>query len=169
VSGSINATLSVMPNLTLIANAFGGDGGGRYLSTGLGPDFVINPPNASGAYTISSVSANAGLAGAEWDVTPMSKIYGYYGFTHYGQKFSQLANGTYVGYGYPGSANTNNKLIEEYTVGLAQTLWKHPTYGDLKLLIQGSYVDRKPWFVAAGTPSDAHLGMFYFDVRYDLP
>ena len=43
------------------------------------------------------------------------------------------------------------------------------SYGDLKLLGQFSYVQRTPWYVAPGTPANAHLGMLYFDLRYDLP
>jgi hypothetical protein len=169
VGGSINGSLAVLPNFLLIANAFDSSGGGRYLSTGLGPDFVVNAPDASGAYSLSLVNSYAGIAGFEWDATPMSKIYGYYGMVHYDQKFSQLANGSYVGYGYPGSANSQNKRVEEFTLGLTQTLWKNPSYGDLKVMLQASYLDRKPWYVAPGAPSNAHLGMGYLNLRYDLP
>jgi len=38
---------------------------------------------------------------------------------------------------------------------------KNPNYGDLKLMFQYSYLDRKPWYVATGTPASAHLGMFF--------
>ncbi len=169
VSGSVNATIAVLPNFLLVANAFGGSGGGRYLSTGLGPDFIVNPADANGAYSLSLVQSYAGIGGFEWDAAPTSKVYGYYGLVHYGQKFDQLSNGTYVGYGFPGSANTNNKQIEEFTFGLTQTLWKNASYGDLKLMFRASYVDRAPWFVAPGTPSKAHLGMGYINLRYDLP
>jgi hypothetical protein len=167
--GSINATLGVLPNLLLVVNGFDSKGGGRYLSTGLGPDFIVNPADASGAYSLSLVHSYSGIAGFEWDATPMSKIYGYYGSVNYGRKYDQLANGSYVGYGFTGSANTNNKQIEEYTLGLTQTLWKNPSYGDLKLMFQFSYLDRAPWYVAPGAPSKAHLGMGYINVRYDLP
>ena len=169
VSGSFNALVNVMPNLVLIGNVFGGKGGGRYLSTGLGPDLIVKPADANGVYSTSAVSAYAYLGGAEWDVVPTTKVYAYYGSANYGSKFAQLPSGAYVGYGFPGSANTNNKQIEEYTLGLTQILWKDATYGDLKLLMQASYLDRKPWFVAAGAPAKAHLGMGYIDVRYDLP
>jgi hypothetical protein len=169
IGGSVNANLSVMPNLQLIGNFFDGNDGGRYLSTGLGPDFIVNPVNSSGAYSLSLVNSYSGLGGLEWDVTPMSKVYGYYGMVKYGQKYDQLTASSYVGYGYPGSSNSNNKQIEEYTIGLTQTLWKNPRYGDLKVLFQASYVDRQPWYVAPAAPSKAHLGMVYVDLRYDLP
>jgi hypothetical protein len=167
--GSVNASLGLMPGFQLIGNAFTSNGGGRYISTGLGPDFIVNPVNSAGAFSLSLVKSYAGMAGFEWDVAPMDKIFGYYGLAHYDRKFDQLSNGTYVGYGYPGSSNSQNKQIEEYTLGLAHTLWKNPAYGDLKVLTQLSYLDRTPWFVAAGTPSKAKMTMFYLDLRYDLP
>jgi hypothetical protein len=167
--GSVNATIGILPNFLLVANAFDGSGGGRYISTGLGPDFIVNPPDASGAYSLSLVGSYAGLVGFEWDAAPTSKIYGYYGLANYHRKFDQLASGAYVGYGYPGSSNSNNKQIEEFTFGLTQTLWKNPSYGDLKLMFQVSYLDRTPWYVAPGAPGKAHLGMGYVNLRYDLP
>ncbi len=166
---SINANLEIVPHLQLIGNVFDSTGGGRYISTGLAPDFIVNPVDASGAYSLSLVHSDAALAGIEWDATPKTKLYGYYGVTNIGKKTAQQANGSYVGYGYTGSANTNNKQIEEYTVGVAQTLWKHPSYGDLKVLFQLSYIDRTPWYVAPGALDKAHMGMGYVDLRYDLP
>jgi hypothetical protein len=167
--GSVNASLSVMPNFQLIGNAFTSKGGGRYISTGLGPDFIVNPVNSAGAFSISLVQSYAGMVGFEWDATPKDKIYGYYGLAHFGQQYDKLSNGTYVGYGYTGSSNSQNKQIDEYTIGYGHTLWKSPSYGDLKVLTQFSYLDRTPWYVGSGTPGKAHLGMAYFDLRYDLP
>ena len=63
----------------------------------------------------------------------------------------------------------SEKQIEEFTLGLTQILWKNASYGDLKLMFQVSYVDRTPWFVAPNTPSKAHMGMGYINLRYDLP
>jgi hypothetical protein len=167
--GSFNMNLSVMPNLQLIENAFASKGGGRYISTGLGPDFVVAPPDANGVDQIELVYSYADMLGFEWDAVPTTKIYGYFGQAHYGMRTGQQANGSYVGYGYTGSSNSNNKLIEEYTLGLAQVLWKGASYGDLKFLAQYSYLNRSPWFVAAGAPSGTHMNMFYVDLRYDLP
>jgi len=161
--------ISLAPNFQLIENAFASKGGGRYISTGLGPDLAIAPPDASGADAILPIYAYADILGFEWDVLPVSKVYAYFGQAHFGSKYRQLASGSYVGYGYPGSANSQNKQVDEYTVGLTQVLWKGASYGDLKFLAQLSYLDREPWYVAAGAPSKAHIGMFYADLRYDLP
>jgi hypothetical protein len=167
--GSFNMIANVAPNLALIENAFMAKGAGRYESTGLGPDFIVTPPNASGVDQLRTLFSYADMFGAEWDATPMSKFYAYYGQVHYGAATAQQSNGSFVGYGFAGSSSTNNKLIEEYTLGLTQTLWKSPSAGDLKLLLQYSYLDRDPWFVAVNTPASAHLNMFYFNFRYDLP
>jgi len=169
-AGSANAILSVLPNLQLVGNFFDGNGGGRYISTGLGPDFIVNPVNASGVYTLSLINSYAGLGGAEWDALPMTKLFAYYGSANYGRKTGLNLNGTIgSGYGYVGSANSNNKQIEQYTLGFVQTLWKSPSYGDLKVIGQYSYLDRTPWFVAPSAPSSAHMNMLYLDLRYDLP
>jgi len=168
-SGSINADLGVLPGLHLIGNVFGGKGGGRYIANDGAPDFIVQPANSSGVDTIKVLSSNSYLAGLEWDAIPTDKISAYYSIADIGRAYTQISPTGYVGYGYPGSANSNNKSVEEYTLGNAWVIWKDPAKGDLKFLTQASYVDRKPWYVAPGTPSNAHLGMFFLDVRYDLP
>ena len=62
-----------------------------------------------------------------------------------------------------------NHRLDEYTIGDVHTLWKNPNYGDLKIISQVSYVDRTPFYVAAGAPNGAHLTMYYMDLRYDFP
>lgn len=167
--GSVNMSIGVLPNLLLIENAFASKGGGRYISTGLAPDFIVNPPDSTGVDSLSTVYSYAGMLGFEWDATKATKIYGYYGLAHIGKKIGVTSTGSLVGYGFPTSSTTNNKTIDEYTIGWAQTLWKNPSYGDLKFLAQLSYLDRKPWYIAPGSPSDAHISMLYMDIRYDLP
>ena len=167
--GSFNMNIGVLPHLQLIENFYASNGAGREISTGVAPDFIVTAPDSAGVFHVKTVKSYAGLAGFEWDVLPNTKLYGYYGQTYIDREFSELPNGTFVGYGFPGSPNTNNKRIEEYTAGLTQVLWKSERYGDLKLLLQYSYLNRDPWSVAPGTPSDAHMHMGYVDIRYDLP
>ena len=168
-AGSFNMNIGIFPHFQLIENFYAASGAGREMSTGVAPDFIVSAPDAAGTYHIQTVNSYAGLGGFEWDVFPTSKLYGYYGQTYIDREFSQLPNGTYVGYGFPGSSNSNNKRIQEFTVGLTQVLWKSERYGDVKLLLQYSYLDRDPWSVAPGTPRDAHMHMGYIDIRYDLP
>jgi hypothetical protein len=167
--GSFNMDIGIAPGLAIIENAFWSDGGGRYIGNANVPDFIVRPANASGVDTLSTVHSSSIIGGLEWDTDPMNKLYGYYSLVNASKDFVQTGATSYVGFGYIGSANTNNKSIEELTIGDAWTLWKKPNYGDLKFLLQASYVDRDPWYVATGTPKDAHLGMLYLDVRYDLP
>jgi hypothetical protein len=168
-AGSATASLSLTPTLTVIGTGITGDGIGRYISTGLGPDFVVKPADASGAYGISPEHAYAGIGGLEWQAAPASTIFGYYGAAGFSRNYFQTGPTSYLGYGYPGSSNSQNRLIQEYTLGEVQTIWKNPSHGALQLITQLSYVDRDPFFVAPGALSDAHVGMLFFDIRYVLP
>jgi len=76
---------------------------------------------------------------------------------------------TCVGFGFPGSANTNNRAIQEATIGFTQTLWGSPEHGKLQFITQSSYVVRSPWSVAIGSPKNAHAFLEYVDLRYVLP
>jgi cell division protein FtsB len=167
--GSINFNIGVLPHLQLIGNFYASNGAGREISTGVAPDFIVTAPDSSGNYHIQTVNSYAGLGGFEWDVFHSTKLYGYYGQTYIDRQFSELPDGTFVGYGFPGSSNSNNKRIQEFTVGLTQILWDSKRYGDIKLLVQYSYLNRDPWSVAPGTPNQANMHMGYFDIRYDLP
>jgi hypothetical protein len=168
-AASFNMNIGVAPGLSLIENAFWGDGGGRYIANDNVPDFIVRPANASGADTISPVHSYSFIGGAEYDVTPMNKLFGYYSDTGISQDFVQTGATSFVGYGYFNSSSSQDKDLEEYTLGDAMTLWKKAGYGDMKFLLQASYLDRRPWYVAPGAPLNAHVSMFYFDVRYDLP
>ncbi len=173
VGGSVNANLELFKNFHLIANTFWSDGGGVYI-IGSGPDIVIRQATTTSPFTPSPVHAESGIGGFEYQATKSTMLYGYYGLAYYGRDFSvnpSSTSGALVGYGYVGSANTNNKAIQEGTVGWIQTFWQNPNYGKLQLITQGSYVTRDPWYVAttAGTPKDAKLFQVYVDLRYVLP
>ena len=163
----LNLNVEVMKGLTLIGTGYWSNGGGRYIF-GQAPDLVVRP-DAAGVYKVSTVRADSYLAGAEWQVAPSSLLFGYYSRVNIGSRYGQQANGSYVGYGYPGSPASNNKTIEEYTLGETQTIWKNPSYGALQVITQLSYVDRKPWYVSPGGPASAHAGMVFLDLRYVLP
>lgn len=167
--GSVNFDLELIKNFHLIATSFYSDGGGRYIY-GLGPNFIVRPD-----YSISLVHAYSGIAGFEYQVSPKTLLYGYYGGAYFGRNFSVIPASTpggaptYVGYGYPGSSNAANKSIQEGTFGIIQTLWKNSHYGALQLITQYSYLTRAPWYVALATPKNANLSEAYVDLRYVLP
>jgi hypothetical protein len=188
VSAAVN--LEVVKNLHVVANAFWSDGGGRYIF-GMAPDLVVLPTNAPGKTCvitgsgpsatasgcdvfISPVHAGSGVAGFEYQVTPKSMLYGYYGIMYAQRNTAQDLTNTnpsqpFIGFGGPNSANSNNRTVQEPSAGWIQTFWKHPQYGSLQLITQGAYVTRDPWFVAAGAPKNAHLTMIWIDLRYVLP
>ena len=59
--------------------------------------------------------------------------------------------------------------IQQATFDWISTFWRNPRHGALQAYIQYSYLTRAPWYVAPGTPKNAHLSMVYVGVRYVLP
>jgi hypothetical protein len=160
-------------NFLFLLNAFWSDGGSHYLVSD-GPQVVLRP-NAAGTDIFPSiVHAGAGLAGLEWSASKKSAFAFYYGEDYFGRNSipdttNAVAPGTIIGYGGPGSPNTNNRVIQEYTFDWLQTFWKSDKYGALQYYTQYSYVNRAPWFDVPGAPRNAHLSMVYAGFRYVLP
>jgi hypothetical protein len=173
--GSINLNLRLIKNLTLIANSFYGDGGGRYIE-GLGPDAIVKPNG-----TLSAVHSGAGLGGLEWQATRRYMFDAYYGVAYFQRNFGFLpapgstCNGrlgfSCVGFGFPGSPNTTNRAIQEATFDAIPTLWSSENYGKFQVIAQYSYLVRSPWstLTIPPTPKNAHLSMVYAGIRYILP
>ena len=169
---SANANLELLKGFHLIANSYWSDGGGRYIGA-LGPEFVVSQyGSANGPFLAHLLHSGSGVAGFEWQATRSTVLSAYYG----GAYFQRLASfdpssktPALVGYGFQGSANTNNRSIQEGSVSSVTTLWKRPAYGALQLITQSSYVTRAPWYVAPGSPKNAHTFMEYANIRYVLP
>jgi hypothetical protein len=162
--GSINANLELVKNFRLVTNNYWSDGGGRYLF-GNAPDLVVR---ADGS--ISPIHSGSTLSGFEATVNKNTFLYVYYGGIYIGRNVAVDANGTsLVGYGYRGSANSQNRSVQEVSFGFNQTLWKDAKYGALNLMGQYEYLMRNPWSVAAGAPKAAHDNTIYLNLRYTLP
>jgi hypothetical protein len=171
--GSIAGNYELFHNFLFLLNAFWSDGGSHYLVSD-GPQVVLRPNAAGTDIFPSMVHAGAGLAGFEWIASKKSAFAVYYGQDYFGRNFfpdttNTAAPGTIIGYGGPGSPNTNNRVIQEYTFDWLQTFWKSDKYGALQYYTQYSYVSRTPWFDALGAPRSAHLSMVYAGFRYVLP
>ena len=131
---------------------------------GQAPDVIVK-----GNGDVSLVHAGSTLDGFEWQIGN-TLLSAYYGGIYIGRNVAiDPANGKPVGYGYTGSANGQNRVIQEATFNVNQTIWKDARYGAMNLMFQYSYLTRSPWFVAPGTPPAAHQNMAYFNLRYSLP
>jgi hypothetical protein len=164
--GSINANIEVVKNLRLVTNNYWSDGGGRYLF-GQAPDVVVR---ADGS--VSPIHSGGTVNGFEAVVNKNTLLYAYYGGIYVGRNVAVDANGSsLVGYGYRGSANSQNRAIQEVSFGFNQTLWKDARYGALNLMGQYEYLMRSPWYWAAGVAGGkgTHDNTIYLNVRYTLP
>lgn len=166
VGGAINLNFELFKNFRLLTNNYWSDGGGRYIF-GQAPDFILR---ANGG--ISPVHSGSTVTGFEYTAgkTYPTLLYVYYGGVYIQRNTALDSNGTTrIGYGFSGSGNGQNRAIQEFSFGTNTTFWKDARYGALNLMFQYSYLQRNPWFVAAGAPSDAHVHMGFMNLRYTLP
>jgi hypothetical protein len=154
----------IVKNFRVISTNYWSDGGGRYLF-GQAPDLIVR---ANGS--LSLIHAGGTIDGIEARVMPKTLLYGYYGGIYIGRDTAFDANGTTpIGYGYKGSANSQNRVINEITFGFNQTIWASPRYGAVNVMGQYEWLERDPWFVAVGAPKNTHDNTIYVNVRYTLP
>ena len=126
------------------------DGGGRYIF-GQAPDLVIK-----GNGDIGVLHSGSTVAGFEYTYKN-TLFYSYYGGILIGRyTVIDPATGKPVGYGYSGAANSQNKAIQEATIGFNQTLWKDAKWGAVNFMGQYSYLTRNPWYLAIKTPKNTH-------------
>jgi hypothetical protein len=160
--GFLNLHVEIFKGFRLMTNNFWGDGVGRYIF-GQAPDLVAN---ANGS--ITPLHSAATVTGFEFS-QKKTLIFAYYGGIWIGRDPVVDTNGKYVGYGYIGSSSSQDRTIQEATIGFNQTIWKSPKYGALNLIGQYSYLTRDPWYVATGQPANATLNEVFIDLRYTLP
>jgi hypothetical protein len=161
--GSINGNFEIFKNFRIVTNNFWSDGAGRYLF-GEAPNFIVR---ADG--TPSLIHAGSTVDGFEWTIGK-SLFYAYYGGIYVGRNTALDANGTsLIGYGYRGSANSQNRAMQEGTIGLTQTLYRDPKYGQVSFYLDWAYFWRQPWYVAPASPDQANQHAVWFDLRYTFP
>jgi hypothetical protein len=156
----------IFKNFRLITTNYWSDGGGRYLF-GQAPDLIVR---ANG--DLSLIHSGGTVDGFEARIKN-TLLYAYYGGIYIGRDVAidtTAASGRpFVGYGYPGSANSQNRAINEVTFGFNHTIWANPRYGAINAMGQYEWLSRVPWFVAAGAPKGTHDNTIYFNLRYTLP
>ena len=158
--GFVNFNAEVFKGFRVLTNNFWSDGGGRYIF-GQVPDLIVRADD-----TLSPIKAASTVSGIEFTHKNFF-LYGYYGGIYVYKNTALDTNGTTaIGYGVPGSSS-QNRLIQEETLGFNQTMWRDAKYGALNLMGQYSYLNRNPW--ATVNPSDAHINMVFLQLRYTLP
>lgn len=171
-AGVINANLEILKGFRLITVGYWSDGGGRYIG-GLGPGFVaLQRGSTTAPFATTLIHSGSGIGGFEWKMNPRTTVSSYYGGAYFQRRYAldpSQKTPTYVGYGYPGSPNTQNRAIQELSFATTTTLWQQPVYGGLQFVTQTSYVTRAPWYVAPGAPRNAHTVMSFMSIRYILP
>ena len=160
---ALNLNFALTKNFHVMTNNFYGDGGGRYLF-GTGPDLIVR-----GDGSLSPIRSYSTVSGFEVNAGANTLLYTYFGDAYFAKNVAIDGLGKLVGYGYTGSPNSQNRNIQEGTVGLIQTLWKNASYGALQFMAQYAYYNRDPWYVAANSPKSAHNSTVFLNLRYALP
>ncbi len=159
--GSANLNVELFKNFRLVTNNYWSNGGGRYIF-GQAPDFILRSDGS-----ISLVHSGSTVTGFEATVGK-TLFYGYYGGVYIGRNLALDTNGAKIGYG-PIASDGQNRSIQEGTFGTNTTLMRDPRWGAINLMFQYSYLQRNPWLVTGTAPSDAHVHMGFFNLRYTLP
>jgi hypothetical protein len=167
---SAAANLEVVRNLHVIATGFWSDGGGRYIG-GLGPAFVVAQPGlTTSPFSVQMVHSGSAIAGVEWWVNKKNVIAFTYSDAYFARAYSiDPSTGDLIGYGFAGSADSNNRAIQEGTLATQTMLWTRPGYGSVQVITQSSYIERAPWHLAPGAPKNALVFVGYANLRYVLP
>jgi hypothetical protein len=158
---NINSRFNVTASTKLLLQSAFGSGLGRYVG-GLVPDVAFRSDGS-----ISTIGTTSWVGGVEQRVTNKVSLGGYYSGVNTDDTF-YLDAGSYIGFGYPGASNSNNRSIQEITgTGFYQFL-SSADRGSGQFSLQLSWLTREPWSQGNG-PASANAFMFFAQVRYNLP
>src|SRR5579872_2122928 len=156
--GFLNLGVGLFKGFRLLTNNFYSDGGGRYIF-GQVPDLVVRTDGSP-----SAIHAASTVSGFEY-TKGNSFFYAYYGGIYVPRDVIIDTSRKPVGYGYVGGPSSQNRTVQEGTLGFNQTMWKDARYGALNLMGQYSYLTRNPWATAVGSPRQALLNMVFLKDR----
>jgi hypothetical protein len=159
---SINARFNVTAGTKLLLQSAFGSGLGRYVG-GLVPDVAFRSDGS-----ISTIGTTSWAGGVEQKVSDRVSLGGYYSGVNADDNFYLDAGGSYIGFGYPGASNSNNRKIQEVTGTGSYQFLKSPDRGSGQFSLQVSWLTREPWSQGEG-PASANAVMFFAQVRYNLP
>jgi hypothetical protein len=161
---TLGANAELFKNFRVVTANFYDDGSGRYIF-GAAPDFIVRADGSP-----SLLHSASTVSGFEATIKDVFAPYIYYGGVYIDRNTALDANGTTkIGYGYTGSANSQNRTIQEITAGWTHTIWRDGKFGALQWMAQYAYFFRNPWYVAPGAPKSAHETAIFFNLRYVLP
>jgi len=159
---SVNGRVNAGAGTRIIGQVSYGAGMGRYIG-GLVPDVSIT---ADGS--IHPIRTTSWVTGVEQAVRPKLSVSGYYSGVRTANSYSQDIDGSFIGFGFPGSGRSNNKRLHEITGVVAVQPWSLPEAGSFQWNSQVSWLERSPWSPDAG-PQSASAFMFLTQIRYNLP
>jgi hypothetical protein len=160
--GSVNADIRVTSTTRLIAQSAFGSGMGRYVG-GLVPDVSFGSDGS-----IRPIGTVSWVAGIEQKVSPRAALAAYKSGVVTDHRYALDVDGGYIGYGFPGSPNSNNRWIQELTGTFSYLVTKTQRRGSVQLGVQTSWLKRVPWSQGSGPPSASAL-LFFAQIRYNLP
>jgi hypothetical protein len=160
--GSANLRVNATNATRLLLQAGFGSGMGRYMG-GLVPDVAFR---ADGS--IVPIGSMSWVGGVEHRLTSAMSVAGYYSGVDLDQRAELDGDGSYIGFGFPGSSNSNNRTIREATATYSWAPVTTADRGSVQLSLQGAWLTREPWFQGSG-PASADAFMFFAQLRYNLP
>jgi hypothetical protein len=159
---TVNSRFAPAPGSALLGQIAIGDGIGRYIG-GLVPDVSVS---ADGA--IHPIRTTSWVAGYEQRIGTHASLALYDSGVTAGATYSTDTDGTFIGFGYPGSSNVANRRVHEVTGVFGWRAWSIEGRGSLLWTTQVSWLQRTPWSIDSG-PSSADAVLFFTQFRYNLP
>jgi hypothetical protein len=159
---SINARYNLTAGTKLLMQTGFGSGFGRYIG-GLVPDAAFRRDGS-----IRTIGTRSWVGGVEQRISPTLSLAGYYSGLDTDASFDLDTDGSYIGFGFPGSSNSNNRKIQEITGTASYQFVQSPDRGSGQFILQASWLKRDPSWQGNGLPS-AKAFLFFAQVRYNLP
>ena len=104
----------------------------------------------------------------EQKISSRLSLAGYYSGVNTDASFELDTDGSYIGFGFPGSSNSNNRKIQEVTGTASYQFVRSPDRGSGQFSLQASWLKRDPSWQGNGL-SSAKAILFFAQVRYNLP
>jgi hypothetical protein len=159
---SVNGSVLATRNTKVLGQFAFGPGLGRYIG-GMVPDATFSADSS-----IHPLQTTSWVLGVEQKVNATVSMAGYYSGVDTSDSFARDTDGSFIGFGFPGSLNSNNKSIQELTLTASLLSFRSPNRGSAQVNVQYSWLERKPFDAGRG-PASAAMHMFFAQVRYNLP